>query len=85
MKRRRERKLIYPLLRLVEGKTPDNIIELLWSKGLLDYLAVERLYIASEVERRVCCGESKMRAIEVVAYDIGCSYEKARAAVYRKD
>lgn len=81
----KERKLLYPIKRMVEGKKPEDVVDLLWNKGLLDDLAVERLYITNEVLRRVRTGESKMRAIEVVAYDMGCSYEKVRAVVYSKD
>jgi len=56
----------------------------MWDEGLLNRKALERLYIGKEVERRVRAGEMKVRAIEQLSEELGCSYEKIRAAVYQK-
>lgn len=59
-------------------------IESMWNRGLLNRCAVEKLYINSEVSRRVRAGESKVKAIEQLSLEMGCSYEKVRCAVYSK-
>ena len=56
----------------------------MWNENLLDKRALERLYINSEVDRRVRAGEGKTKAIEQISQELGCSYEKARGAVYNK-
>ena len=81
----RDKRVLHPLKRMVKGKSPSDIIDMLWREGLLNHLAMERQYIRDEVNHRVRNGESKMRAIEMVAYDIGCSFEKVRSVVYRKE
>lgn len=79
-----KRKLLIALLNKVGRSQLHDAIEQMWSEGLLDRRALERLYINSEVERRVKAGESKTRAIEQLSQELGCSYEKARGAVYYK-
>ena len=56
----------------------------MWQRGLLNRVAIERLYIQNEVNRRVRDGEAKMRAIEQISSELGCSYEKVRGVVYSK-
>jgi hypothetical protein len=56
----------------------------MWEQGLLDKRAIERLYINSEIERRVRDGEAKTRAMQQLSCELGCSYEKVRAVVYNK-
>ena len=56
----------------------------MWRQGLLNRIALERLYINNEVARRVRGGEGKIRAIEQIANELGCSYEKVRGVVYSK-
>ena len=80
----KERRMTHLLKRRLQGKTPTEVVDILWREGLLNRVEIERQYISDEVERRVRDGVGKVRAIEIVAYDIGCSYEKVRAAVYRK-
>lgn len=79
-----KRKLLIALLNKVGRNQLHDAIEQMWSEGLLDRRALERLYINSEVERRVKAGEGKTRAIEQLSQELGCSYEKARGAVYYK-
>ena len=79
-----KRKLLIALLNKI-GRSPlPDAIEQMWNESLLDKRALERLYINSEVERRVRAGESKTKAIEQLSRELGCSYEKARGAVYYK-
>lgn len=80
----RDKKVLHILKRRVEGKRPADIIDMLWRENMLNPLMMERQYIKEEVAHRVRNGEAKMRAIEMVAYDIGCSFEKVRSVVYRK-
>ena len=56
----------------------------MWNDKLLDIKALERLYIDNEVEHRVRTGEIKTKAMEQLSVELGCSYEKVRAAVYHK-
>lgn len=67
------------------GRSPlTDAVEQMWNENLLDKRALERLYINAEVERRVRAGEGKTKAIEQLSQELGCSYEKARGAVYNK-
>ncbi len=77
-------KLLGSLLGKIGGKSIGVAIEYMWNGGLLNQKALEQLYIKQEVERRVRVGESKVRAIEQLAQELGCSYEKVRAVVYKK-
>ncbi len=79
-----KRKLLTTLLRRVEQRSINESVNLMWEQGLLDKRAVERLYINSEVERRVRAGEVKTRAMQQLSDELGCSYEKVRAVVYNK-
>lgn len=81
---RNKQKLLNSLLSRVRQKSLHGAIEQMWEEGLLNQTAIERLYIGHEVERRVRAGEGKMRAIEQLSAELGCSYEKVRAAVYQK-
>ena len=46
-------------------------IEQMWNEDLLNLKNLERLYIGREVEHRVRAGESKVRAIEQLAQELG--------------
>ena len=81
---RHEQRVIRAMKRLLADRSANEIVPFLLGEGLLDMAAVERRMIRDEVARRVRGGERKMRAIEEVAYEMNCSYEKARAAVYRR-
>ena len=78
-------KLLNSLLDKIGHKSINLAIEQMWSEGLLNQKALEQLYIGKEVERRVRAGETKIRAIEQLSKELGCSYEKVRAAVYKKE
>jgi hypothetical protein len=79
-----KRKLLIALLNRVGENRLSDAIERMWQEELLDRRALERLYINAEVDRRVRAGESKTKAIEQLSRELGCSYEKARGAVYYK-
>jgi NAD+--asparagine ADP-ribosyltransferase len=78
------RKLLNSLLGKIGQKSVSVAVEQMWNEGLLNRKAIEQLYIAKEVEHRVRTGETKTRAIAQLAEELGCSYEKIRAAVYQK-
>lgn len=62
-----ERKLFISLLDRVQQKSPREAVEYMWQSGLVNRKAIERIYITSEVNRRVRLGESKCKAIEQVS------------------
>ncbi len=61
-----------------------SLIEALISYGLLDLRAAERLLIRRRVEQLVGEGVGRCEAMWRTGEELGCSYEKARAAVYTK-
>lgn len=79
-----ERKLLTSLLSSVPSGNLHDAVNAMWQRGLLNRVAIERLYIQNEVNRRVRGGEAKMRAIEQISSELGCSYEKVRGVVYSK-
>lgn len=79
-----KRKLLIALSNKIEFNNPGKAIEQMWNEELLDIKALERLYINTEIERRVRAGEGKARAIEQLSIELDCSYEKVRAAAYYK-
>ncbi len=79
-----KRKFLNSLLKRVEQRSINESVNLMWEQGLLDKRAIERLYINSEIERRVRDGEAKTRAMQQLSCELGCSYEKVRAVVYNK-
>ena len=79
-----ERKLLTSLLSSLPRGNLHDAVNAMWQQGLLNRVAVERLYINNEVNHRVRCGEGKMRAIEQLSKELGCSYETVRGAVYSK-
>lgn len=79
-----ERKLLTSLLSSVPSGNLHDAVNAMWQRGLLNRVAIERLYIQNEVNRRVRGGEAKMRAIEQISSELGCSYEKVRGVVYNK-
>lgn len=79
-----ERKLLISLLDQVRDKSLAEAVKTMWQQGLLNRVALERLYINNEVQRRVRAGEMKVRAIDQLSKEMSCSYEKVRAAVYDK-
>ncbi|MBR2031877.1 MAG: hypothetical protein IKA04_06645 [Alistipes sp.] len=79
---RNDRKLLSSLRDAIGAKRGMEVVEYMWQRGLCNRPAVERLYFATEVERRVRAGETKCRAIEQLSKEMSCSYEKVRTAVY---
>ena len=79
-----KRKLLISLYDKIGRSNLPDAIEQMWNEGLLDKRALERLYIGTEIGRRVRAGEVKTQAIEQLSRELNCSYEKIRAAVYHK-
>ncbi len=80
-----KRKLLISLLDQVRNQSLNEAVDTMWQQGLLNRVALERLYINNEVQRRVRAGEIKVRAIDQLSKEMNCSYEKVRAAVYDKE
>ena len=80
-----KRKLLISLTQKIGHSSLAEAVELMWHEGWLDKCALERLYIKAEVEHRVRAGEAKTKAIAQLSGELGCSYEKVRAAVYHKN
>ena len=79
-----KRKLLTALSKRIARTSITEALEQMWNDRLLDIRALERLYIGTEVEHRVRSGEVKTKAMEQLSIELGCSYEKVRAAVYQK-
>jgi hypothetical protein len=79
-----KRKLLIALSKRIARTPMKDALEQMWNDKLLDVKALERLYIGTEVEHRVRSGEVKTKAMEQLSIELGCSYEKVRAAVYQK-
>lgn len=62
-------------------KIADNLD----NEGLIDRRALERLFARFETERLARCGMGRCRAMEEVAEQLCCSYEKVRNMVYATD
>lgn len=82
--RSNRQKLVISLLKRVRQQSVRGAIEQMWEEDLLDKKALERLYIVTEVERRVRAGEGKTNALKQLATELDCSYEKVRNIVYKK-
>ena len=80
-----KRKLLRSLLNKVQQRPLNEAVELMWESDLLNKKALEKLYIDNERERRVRAGEVKVRAMEQLSTELGCSFEKVRSAVYSKN
>lgn len=80
-----KRKLLRSLLNKVQQRPIIEAVEVMWESNLLNKKALEKLYIDNEIERRVRAGEVKMRAMEQLSTELGCSFEKVRSAVYSKN
>lgn len=62
----------------------SQIIDHLWSEGILSTKEIERIGIRNEFKRRTANGECRCHAMEALAEEFGCSYEKIRATIYQK-
>lgn len=78
------RDLLQPITSAVEHMTGGDTIVYLCDCGLLDRRAVEREYARTEIIRLTRSGEGRCRAMETIADDLCCSYEKVRGIIYSK-
>ena len=81
-----EKSILYPLYGMVRGRTSNEVIDILWRKGMLNRVALERYYFEREVSRRMReqSDRNKKRVMIDVARESGCSFEKVRAAIYQR-
>lgn len=77
-------KFVTQLFRKLKQQCPESVLLQMWNEGLLDKKAVEKLYIISEIERRVRNGEIKTKVMGHLSNELNCSYEKIRGIVYHK-
>lgn len=85
MKKSYDRTIFAPLAIEMRGLSGGEVLDRLWSEGLIDVAALERRAMRREVMQRVRAGEAKCRAMDAVAARFCCSYEKVRAEIYRKN
>ncbi len=84
MNKNLSKRLLQPVIAGIGALSGEALVKRLWSEGLLDVRALERRAIRLDVERRVRAGEGRCRAMDAVACDFCCSYEKVREIVYNK-
>lgn len=78
------RRLFTPLMIELRDMPSDVALEWLWSRGMIDIAALESRAIRLAVEHRYRSGERKTRAMDEVAHQFRCSYEKVRKIVYSR-
>lgn len=71
------------LLAAVGDAAPREAVEKLLSAGLIDLRACERQAIYTAVRQAERAGIPRCEALEKIAEEFCCSYEKARNAFYR--
>ena len=81
----KERKIYVVLNNRLQGKSKEKTVDWLWQEGLLDFTRLEQLYIREKVQHLVDCGTPKMEAIDQLAREMNCSFEKARNATYKSN
>ncbi|MBQ7856823.1 MAG: hypothetical protein IJ348_06910 [Alistipes sp.] len=82
---RHEQRTLTTLKIKMQSLNASQIIDHLWSEGILSRKEIERIGIRNEFKRRTTNGESRCRAMESLATEFGCSYEKVRATIYKKE
>lgn len=68
----------------LRGGTKRELVEDLMARGLLDATACDRFVMLRRFEELERGGMRRVEAMECVAEHCCCSYEKVRAAVYKK-
>lgn len=78
--------------RMLEAIVPESgrmsgteVLRRLVECGAVDRRSVEAAFARAEVERRVRGGEGRCRAMDEVAFELCCSYEKVRSIVYSRN
>jgi hypothetical protein len=80
----KHQKFLTLLFKKLQRQCSEKALLQMWNEGLLNLKAIEKLYVCHEIERRVRDGEHKTKAMEQLADELSCSYEKIRAIVYGK-
>ena len=76
--------LLRPIIAASESMTGAEAAEYIISRGLIDRRAVEREYVRTRMRRLTVEGMPRCRAMEEIADEICCSYEKVRGIIYSK-
>lgn len=76
--------LLRPLTASAGELNGRQMLKLMLDEGLVDRRAAEALYARAEVERMMRNGTARCRAMEYVAEELCCSYEKVRAIIYAR-
>lgn len=79
-----EERMLGELTRSLRGRTPREVTAELLRFGVIDTRRLEAYLIRRDVALRTARGEGKCRAMDEVACDRCCSYEKVRRIVYEK-
>ena len=79
-----EKRISQLVVKLVDGLTLAEAIDMLILGGLIDYRAVERKAIFQEIIDLGRQGIPRCTAIMTAAQTFNCSYEKARNAFYNQ-
>ncbi len=74
------------LTRIINERYPDRssdqIVELLYRHGLIDFTMIKALVIREEVFRAVKSGKSKLTAMWEASEKFACTYEYVRKCIY---
>lgn len=84
MRTKLEKRFADVLIETIGDLPPHEAIEKLMSAQLVDIRACERQAIYNEVRRAERAGIHRCEALEKVAEEFCCSYEKARNAFYKQ-
>ena len=79
-----EKKFAELLVETIGILPPREAVEKLMFAGLIDIRACERQAIYNEVRRAEKSGVPRCEALEKIAGEFCCSYEKARNAFYNR-
>lgn len=82
---RSDEKTMRPIVAAMKSMTGAEAAEYLMAHGLIDRRAAEREYVRERMQRlTVGEGMPRCRAMEEIADEICCSYEKVRGIIYSR-
>lgn len=79
-----EKRLAEAAAGLVGSLSGREALEMLIAEGLVDRRALERCYARRRFDRLVAAGMGRCRAMDEVAHELCCSYEKVRTIIYAR-
>lgn len=80
---KQERQIIAEIKESLLNIPPEQIVDTLYRRGLLDHHAIERLAIRKQFKAMVARGVPRCRAMSDIGYQYACSYEKVRNIIYQ--